>query len=106
MRPIDADNLYGIIEDFNYFYRDQVLEKLEPDEYKIKLPVKCILNLIDSEPTIEPKRGHWIKLPSAGGGYSLSCSECSEIHYGYNSTNFCPNCGVDMREVKENANDN
>ena len=58
---------------------------------------------IDEMPTVEQRaKGHWI--PQKGGG--ICCSECAE--YALDRTdgryvsvsvksNFCPNCGADMR---------
>lgn len=49
-------------------------------------------------PPIQPKRGRWIN------GH---CSECNEhapywcMASTYHASNFCPNCGADMREVSE-----
>ena len=73
--------------------------------------------LIDSQPTIEPKRGKWIEhkertivrnnnfidfFPT-----EYECSNCGlrRATYAINSslslTNYCPNCGADMREVRD-----
>ena len=63
-------------------------------------------------PTIEPKRGEWIEKSKTEyktvGDYcykmSYCCRECSYCGYerGDNDpnkdTNFCPNCGADMRK--------
>ena len=65
--------------------------------------------LLHEEP--ERKKGKWIKIPEFCGddvsGFidnHFSCSECkkeAEINpWGfYILSDFCPNCGVDMREV-------
>ena len=62
-----------------------------------------IENLPSAQPTIEPRaKGHWVT--AKGGG--CYCSECEE--YALDRTdgryvsvsvmsNFCPNCGADMR---------
>lgn len=50
---------------------------------------------IDSAPTIEPpvKRGKWVE---DGGARGYVCTSCANgIHT--QKTNFCPNCGADMR---------
>ena len=54
---------------------------------------------IDNAPTIEPKQGEW-KEPKnpydLDGQYYCFCSLCySDAH---EQTDFCPNCGADMRE--------
>ena len=47
--------------------------------------------------TQNPKTGKWIKITPASYGFSgFRCSNCNELMYG--KTNFCPNCGADMRE--------
>ena len=45
---------------------------------------------------LEPKTGKWLqnKDDSAGCGYFI-CSECKRDFY--DTWNFCPNCGADMR---------
>ena len=58
---------------------------------------------IEDMPTIQPKRGKWIK--TARWGRVYYCDQCRNyldfdgVNAGRGSTNFCPNCGADMREV-------
>ena len=56
-----------------------------------------VLASIPSADVVEPKRGEWIGTRIGHyPGY-----ECSLCHYGvqpWNTTNFCPNCGADMRK--------
>ena len=52
----------------------------------------------------EPKTGHWIV--EKGGSYlgqrNACCSNCKDFYTNdWNVMNYCPNCGADMREVKE-----
>ena len=79
-------------------------------------------DLIDDAPTIEPAfrevvayecgqksverpTGHWVN-----GYKSFNCSVCGKIAYSWNhfgeyiqvKSNFCPNCGADMRKEAEN----
>ena len=55
-------------------------------------------------PPIQPKRGKWIKTASWGRVYY--CDQCRNyldfdgVNAGRGSTNFCPNCGADMREER------
>lgn len=56
--------------------------------------------VLEDTPTadvVESKRGEWIKLPSNGIGNTAECSVCHDSVYGYESCDFCPNCGADMR---------
>lgn len=49
----------------------------------------------------ERKNGEWIKMSDADGTY-WCCSECGEELYRLcDKTNFCPNCGADMRGEEE-----
>lgn len=52
---------------------------------------------IDEAPTIEPKRGKWIKRKRK---CEYKCSECGKIVFAddENELNFCCSCGADMRE--------
>lgn len=46
----------------------------------------------------EPRKGHWITKPHVYG--VAFCSEC-DFELKTNDTNFCPNCGADMKEGEE-----
>ena len=77
-RLIDADKLKKVLEkNFGHTGGASVLAQL-----------------IDAQPTVEPKKGKWID------GY---CSECGEhapywaMASAYHTTDFCPSCGSDMR---------
>lgn len=55
------------------------------------------------EAETERKNGEWIKMSDADGAY-WCCSECGEELYRLcDKTNFCPNCGADMREREESC---
>ena len=54
-------------------------------------------------PTIEPKRGEW-KRRIVDNGFNADwvCSECGyRVKTDFVDYNFCPNCGADMREVRD-----
>ena len=44
------------------------------------------------------KKGRWIRHNYENGWYSLECDQCHET--SGDDSNFCPNCGADMRENK------
>ena len=46
---------------------------------------------INNAPTIEPKRGKWV---DCKGGWK--CTACDK--WASFTSDFCPNCGADMRE--------
>ena len=62
---------------------------------------------INNLPTAQPERktGHWIK--TARWGRVYYCDQCRNyldfdgVNAGRGSTNFCPNCGADMREGEQ-----
>ena len=57
-------------------------------------------DIINKAPTIEPKRGKWIKRKRK---CEYKCSECGKIVFAddENELNFCCSCGADMREVRD-----
>lgn len=65
-----------------------------PEYYAIESAIKALEQ--------EPRKGHWIL-----GGYDdyyYICDKCkfkASEYYAKPTYNFCPNCGADMREVKE-----
>ena len=46
----------------------------------------------------EPRKGYWLRRPHVYG--VTYCSIC-DFELKIDNTNYCPNCGADMREVKE-----
>ena len=61
---------------------------------------------IGNLPSAEPKRGTWIDTGGEEEWYAreYECSECGGTMLG--ESNFCPNCGADMREKGENNESN
>jgi hypothetical protein len=96
MRLIDADALIPMMK---YATTDS-----EIGVFPIKIGFNAIVEVINSQPTIEPERknGTWIPqdfnkhygMTSTSVYYYPKCSMCGE---SANYTNFCPNCGADMR---------
>ena len=82
------------------------LNKLSESTYEVDYGVvDCddAINAIATLPPTEPKKGKWIK--TARWGRVYYCNQCRNyldfdgVNAGRGSTNFCPNCGADMREV-------
>lgn len=89
MRLIDADALRKAVNDFY----DNSFEGIVSSEL-IKY-AKAVDDYIDNAPTIEEHpKGKWRK--RNGYVYDYRCSCCEYIIYN-GKTNFCPNCGADMR---------
>lgn len=67
------------------------------------VPVPVIRQNIKDMPTVQSKKGKWIKdrlVSTSGGSYGVyRCSLCSrayqDVGYGFN---YCPNCGAEMEE--------
>lgn len=66
------------------------------------------MRLIDAAPTIESKRGRWIRIEdspqeNAQRLHTMRCSVCGEYQTApylgtFKVFNFCPNCGKPMEE--------
>lgn len=71
----------------------KALERVFPEHRQIA--EKCLNALPSAQP--ERKRGEWIKIiPEEGHGiYRAKCDQCGE--YDFFETNYCGNCGADMR---------
>ena len=85
MRLIDADALVEAVKDYPYGFRGMI---------------ECD---IAKQPTIEPKKGKWtavfIDYTDGTIGSRCECPFCKEQQLTW--TNYCPNCGADMRERSE-----
>lgn len=70
------------------------------------------IDLIPTADVMERKKGQWIRenivLTSNPPQYQWHCSECGKMVHWFTTgvlTNFCPNCGADMRKEKEDEID-
>ena len=59
------------------------------------------INKIPSTDVVERKRGKWIDDDKHNHKYHR-CSICGHGRFNWGKDNFCPNCGADMRERKDN----
>lgn len=105
MRPIDADVLMDILADRLI----RVSERYGFDS-AVSGAVAGAMRLVDAQPTIkpEPKTGKWIdSWRSKIDGTRYWYRECDHCGYERNDcdsekdSNFCPNCGADMRSEEE-----
>ena len=72
----------------------------------IAVKIEHIIDTIENAPTIEPKRGEWLKFGLGRGTRILFCTNCERrievpLSQGDSNYDFCPNCGADMREVRD-----
>lgn len=86
-----------------YIDADKLIEDVRIKRGLHEIIKGVIYSFLHDAPTadvVESKRGEWIELPSNGIGNTAECSVCRDSVYGYESCNFCPNCGADMRGDK------
>lgn len=112
MRLIDADALIDDLKHDVVMDQDSLdyEELTDSNREKIQFDKDCKQNAIDllqNAPTIEPrKKGKWIpqNLNKSDGMISIAVyyyPKCSVCGANANYTNFCPNCGAEMREDGE-----
>lgn len=105
IRLIDAEELKS---DLKQYFSDGTL-----DSVSAKLAFNMILRKIDNAPTVDAivhtievrTQAEWIEKHSDYGVY-YQCSNCHKMPPNYEcdykegaiKTNYCPNCGADMRK--------
>ena len=58
--------------------------------------IETLAFMIADIPSAEPRKGKWRVVSRQADSFTAyRCSECNELVYG--RTDFCPNCGADMR---------
>lgn len=85
-RLIDADKL-----------KDAVYESFAPYQREWARTIHQIQKVIDAQPPVEATpvvRGEWIHRSST----FVSCSKCGKIIERVKQSNFCSECGADMRK--------
>ena len=103
MRLIDADALKKSICEYA---SEPVKVNDRRWDTKCRAIILDVIGTIESAPTVEPKRGRWVKMtgmmpPEYHGHYE--CSECGWHMKGLRNTwtreeelTYCPNCGARM----------
>jgi len=84
------------------------MKLIDPIRLKQSLAVSAILEdkktieqIIDEQPTIEPKKGEWTPIHKGERGFSAGdfrCSVCHQPNKCYIVTNYCSHCGALMRD--------
>ena len=88
--------------------RQALLDKFEPwlkvkdyNDGELNM-LKAVLYEIRFMRSAQPKRGWWIEIiNSRGVVVALRCSRCEKSPRHGVRSDFCPNCGADMREETE-----
>ena len=81
-------------------YADSLLTKIKayrPYQYLGEDALSYAIKMVELEPSADVREnvsGEWI---DERDPLTLKCSECGYRVMRYNNTNFCPNCGADMR---------
>ena len=89
-------------------------KRAENVSLKTRIGLLDAVRVIDELPSVEPERekGKWINVASGSLIDKYICSECKkepcqkkiDITWGWDFTDYCPNCGADMREVQDGKN--
>ncbi len=97
MRLIDADAMMsGFAEIVN-------------EEHFAFMTTGQVMEMIDTQPTVEQKHGHWKRHNMDIVEHPLHCTQCGWSNYHIDryveSFKFCPECGakMDESEVEENG---
>lgn len=64
--------------------------------------VERVIKLEPAADVAPVRRGHWIKRGYACGKAEFECSQCHEIEWRANETDYCPNCGARMEITNDN----
>lgn len=79
----------------------EVTQMFERENKALEDAVERVRQLPPIQP-IQPKRGRWTTVTNGRGGHE--CDQCHNYAPSYQTgeehlSDFCPNCGADMREV-------
>ena len=87
----------------------QEIQSNEDVPFYIKPAIKEVINVLLMD-TQEIKHGQWIKNEAESALHVEPIYDCSACHNwqawgSYERTPYCPNCGADMREKREDGKD-
>jgi NADH pyrophosphatase NudC (nudix superfamily) len=99
MRLIDADAFWNRLQQVVY---DIFTYPADGEQYAhVGYYTETIQEVLKQTKTIEARpvvRGEWRRCYDDSAGWGDMCDQCGEFGDG---TNFCPNCGADMRTKEE-----
>ena len=113
-KNVSKENVRGMQDDT--ISRQQAIEAIKREKVKVfhelydeawNDAINGCMEVIEQLPPIQPKRGKWIK--TARWGRVYYCNQCRNyldfdgVNAGRGSTNFCPNCGADMRGKQDDS---
>lgn len=76
--------------------------RLANPEYLDRDATLDIIRLIPSADVAEIRHGKWVSRESVDKDYISYCSECGfPVSTFWNQSNYCPNCGARMEEVRK-----
>ena len=93
----DLISRQAAIDALRVAYWDDKIQSAKDDPCIVDAMTDWAIRQVKALPSAQPerKKGKWILKPNIYG--VAYCSECDyELHT--NNTNFCPNCGADMRD--------
>lgn len=96
MRAIDGDALKDRLQSLAYDDWSQGVIISMVDAYR-----KCA-DIVEEQPTIEPRKGKWISYDEGDFDYDYKCSNCG--YAVWDDSDFCPGCGAEMRGEQNEIN--
>ena len=98
---------YGLMEDEAQYERVKKHDILYERSKRVThylVPASVFDRLLKLDRASEKMCGHWEEVGVEGVPYGLYRCSCCGTEWGI-ATNFCPDCGADLREVEEYAED-
>ena len=98
---MNAEQAIQILKPMQSMMRDQNGCPISDAYFALEKAIEALEKKVDA---VERKKGRWIPIIKGERGYSASdfrCSVCGDPCKCYHLTNFCPNCGAEMRKGEE-----
>lgn len=73
--------------------------KKRPIQERVIIAKTLLETILDDLPSVQPRRGKWIRTRTMTHDGELYCDQCEQEHPEQKIIwNFCPNCGCRMEE--------